>query len=99
PPPAGWSLSSPGGPPACTRRALRCARRDARASSSLPSVEPLAADQLGVEADGALCRLGEVAEVQALVFAVGVGVRILDADEQRRRAAQLLAEGLDEGEG
>src|SRR6476646_5946168 len=52
--------------------------------------------ELFVEIDGALDRLGPVAEVQALVLRVRVGVRILDADEQRRHAAQLARERLDE---
>src|SRR6266496_2724045 len=55
--------------------------------------------QLGVEVDGAPRRLLEVSEVQALVLGVGVRVGILDADEERRDAAQLLREGLDEPDG
>src|SRR5262249_14735436 len=52
---------------------------------------------LGVEVDGALHRLVPVAEVEALVLGVGVGVRVLDADEQRRYATQLPGERFDEG--
>src|SRR6476646_5061153 len=52
--------------------------------------------ELFVEIDGALDRLAEVAEVQRLVLRVRVGVRILDAYEQRRHAAELARERLDE---
>ena len=54
------------------------------------------AANLLVEVDGALHRLLPVAEVEALVLRVGVGVRVLDADEQRRHAAELAGERLDE---
>src|ERR1700682_2502562 len=56
------------------------------------------ANQLRVKSDGALGRLGEVAQVKALVLGVGVGVGILDADEQRRRSAPLAREGMKEGD-
>src|SRR5262249_62127867 len=51
-----------------------------------------------VQVDGALHRLVPVAEVKALVFRVGIGVRVLDADQERWYAAQLAREGLDEGD-
>jgi hypothetical protein len=52
-----------------------------------------------VEADGAAGRLVEVGEGERLVLAVGVGVGIFDADEERRDAAELLGEGFDERDG
>src|SRR5207302_3411043 len=62
--------------------------------SALPN-----ADQSGIKADRASRRLHEIPEVQALVLGVRVGVWILDADEERRNSAQLLAERIDEGNG
>src|SRR6476469_6016577 len=52
--------------------------------------------ELFVEIDRALDRLAEVGDVQRLVLRVRVGVRILDADEQSRHAAELARERLDE---
>src|SRR5258706_797913 len=46
--------------------------------------------------DGAFDGFFPVAEVQALVFGVGVGVGVFDADEERGDAAELLGERLDE---
>src|SRR5205085_8955958 len=54
--------------------------------------------ELLVEKDCALHGLLPVAEVQALVFRVRVGVRILDTDEERGHAAELFRERLDEGD-
>ena len=56
------------------------------------------ARELRVDVDGALDALLPVAEVQALVLRVRVGVGVLHADEQRGHAAELLGEGLDEGD-
>src|SRR5438477_4476363 len=58
----------------------------------------LYSDQLGVEADGAARRACKIAEMQALVFRVCVGVGIFHTDEQRGSAAQLAREGIDEGD-
>src|SRR5207302_7561992 len=55
------------------------------------------AHQLRIETDGAVRSLAEVAEVKALVLRVRVGVRVLDADQQRR-SAQLAREGFHEGD-
>src|SRR5262249_13412843 len=52
--------------------------------------------ELFVEVDRALDRLLPVEEVKALVLRVRVGVRILDADEERGHAAELARERLDE---
>src|SRR3990172_11354290 len=41
----------------------------------------------------------EVAEVEALVLAVRVAGRVLEAEEQRRDPAHHLGEGTDEGDG
>src|SRR5207253_4604028 len=55
------------------------------------------AHQLRIETDGGVRSLAEVAEVKALVLRVRVGVRVLDADQQRR-SAQLAREGFHEGD-
>src|SRR2546427_2956058 len=50
-------------------------------------------EQVDAAAHGAL----EIDQRQALVLAVGIGVRILHSDQQRRSAAEGLGEGADEG--
>ena len=55
------------------------------------------ANQLGIEANGALRSFTEVSEVEALVFRVRVGVGVFHADEQRRDAAELAANGSTNG--
>src|SRR5207245_11582801 len=54
---------------------------------------------LDVEPGGALPRLHEIAQVQAVFLRVGVGVGVLYADEERRGAAKLLAERIYEADG
>src|SRR5262245_1128128 len=56
------------------------------------------AGELIEEVDRRLHRVVEVADVEALVLAVGRRVGILDAEEERGDAAEGLAEGAGEGD-
>src|SRR5262245_63842804 len=60
---------------------------------------PSCLQELGEEVRGGARGGAEVGEVEALVLAVGVAGRVLEAEEQRRDSAHHLREGADEGDG
>ena len=97
------SVASPWTPPlsrrvpSTNRASRRCLTPLARRSGGRAAAPAFrTAANLLVQVDGALHRLVPVAEVQALVLRVRVRVRVLHADEQRRHAAELPRERLDE---
>lgn len=67
----------------------------------LECVEYLASKirQLFIEVDRAADGLLEISQVQAFVLGMRVGVRILDADQERGRTAERFGERVDERDG
>src|SRR5690606_15587582 len=74
-------------------------RPPARQSSDAEASAAKLLGELAVDVDRAANAAIEIAEVQALVLRVRVGIGVLDADEQRGRPTERLGEGLDEGDG
>src|SRR6188768_2650926 len=91
--PGAWPRSEVAARTARTKAVAAPRRRPTRPSAPRAHRHPR---QLVVEVDGRGDALLEVAEVEALVFGMGVARRIFDTSEKAGRPAQQVGEGLHE---